>query len=79
MAIYNIHEAKTHFSSIIQSVLAGEEIVIAKSGKPLVSIIPYSEKTKKKKRELGFLKGKGWVSEDFNSPLPPEMQKLFEG
>ena len=41
MKIFNIHEAKTQLSKLIESALAGEEIIIAKAGKPLVRLIPY--------------------------------------
>ncbi|WP_172657282.1 type II toxin-antitoxin system Phd/YefM family antitoxin [Myxosarcina sp. GI1] len=46
MKIANIHEAKTQLSKLIESALAGEEIIIAKSGKPLVKLIPYQEEPK---------------------------------
>ena len=43
MKVTNIHEAKIHLSFLIESVIAGEEIIIAKAGKPLVKLIPYKK------------------------------------
>ncbi len=42
MKIFDIHEAKTHFSKLIERVLNGEEVVIAKAGKPVARILPFS-------------------------------------
>lgn len=79
MIIYNIHEAKTKFSKLVHDATQGEEIVIAKSGKPILKLVRYEAKKTKSKRELGFLKGKIKFSEDFDSPLPPQVLKYFEG
>jgi len=79
MGTYNIHDAKTNFSKLVQDATQGEEVIIAKSGKPLLKLVRYQEKKKKSKRKLGFLKGKIIFSKDFDSPLPPEIQYYFEG
>lgn len=71
----NMYEAKTHFAQLISKVLLGEDIVIAKAGKPLVKIIPYHPENKK--REPGSAKGLIKISEDFNAPLPEDMLKGF--
>jgi antitoxin (DNA-binding transcriptional repressor) of toxin-antitoxin stability system len=70
MTIVNIHEAKTHFSN-------GEEIIIGKSGKPVVKLIAIQNK--KPKRAPGSLKGKIRISEDFDAPLPADLLEEFEG
>ncbi len=74
--IYNIHEAKTHFSKIIQAVLDGEEIIIAKAGHPVVKLSPIFAK---KERRFGVLKGKIHIPDDFYEPLPEDMLRAFEG
>ena len=60
----NIHEAKTHLSRLLERVKAGEEIIIAKSGKPYTQLVPLSGR----ERKLGFVKGS--VPESFFEPLP---------
>lgn len=75
MSIVNIHEAKTHFSQLINQVLQGKEIVIARGGKPLVKLIPYSEKIEP--RLGGQFKGLMTINEDFDDPLPNEFVETF--
>ena len=77
MKITNIHEAKTHLSRLIESVIAGEEVVIAKAGKPLVRLIPYKEV--KQPRQPGGWKGKVTISNDFDAELPHDILKGFLG
>ncbi len=69
MAIYNIHEAKTHFSKLLERVLNGEEIVIAKSGKPIARILPLAAEGPAL-RVPGIDKGKVILMPDFDAPLP---------
>jgi len=71
----NIHHAKTHLSKLIEKVLEGEEIVIAKYGKPLVRLEAYRPV---EKREPGSWKGKVWIAGDFDE-LPEEIEKSFRG
>jgi len=73
----NIHEAKTHLSKLLHRVMAGEEIVIAKSGVPIARIVPVQ--TRIAKRVPGNAKGKIWIADDFNAPLPEEIVSTFEG
>lgn len=75
--IVNIHDAKTHLSKYIAKVVAGEEIVIAKSGKPLVKLSLYEEETSVRKG--GQLKGLIKIGPDFDAPLPDEIDKAFKG
>ncbi len=77
MAIVNIHDAKTHFSKLINQVLNGEEVIIAKGGKPLIRLLPYTEEANKRKG--GQLKGMIEISPDFDAPLPKEIFGKFYG
>jgi prevent-host-death family protein len=70
----NIHEAKTHFSRLLERVAMGEEVVIAKAGTPVAKLVPLS--TKPKKRVLGSAKGEFVVPDDFNDP-DPDIEDLF--
>ncbi len=77
MHIVNVHEAKTHFSKLIESAINGAETIIAKAGKPVAKLTPiYKEKTK---RRAGVLKGKIKIAEDFDAPLPEDILNSFEG
>ena len=73
----NIHEAKTHFSQLIERVVAGEEIVIARNGKPVAKLVPIP--LEQPRRFSGSMRGQIWIADDFDDPLPPELQKYFDG
>lgn len=73
--VANIYEAKTHLSRLIQKALEGEEVIIAKSGKPLVKLVPAD--SGKRKVKFGLLKGKIKIAEDFNE-FGPELQEIFQ-
>lgn len=77
MQTVNIHEAKTHLSRLVDEVVAGKEVVIAKAGKPMARLIPFIPATKK--RKLGLLAGKLSATADFDAPLPDEVLASFEG
>jgi prevent-host-death family protein len=74
---YNMHDAKTHLSRLAERAANGEEIVIARNGRPLAKLGPLDPP--KKERKFGMLKGQIWVSDDFDDPLPWEIQRYFEG
>jgi len=76
MKTVNIHVAKTHLSSLVEEVAAGEEIIIAKAGKPVARLVPL-EKTKGIESTLGAWKNKVWISDDFDAPLPAEILHGF--
>ena len=76
MKTVNIHEAKTHLSKLVERVSKGEEIIIAKAGKPVARLV--REMPGKHQRALGTMRGKFVVPEDFNDPLP-EFERLFYG
>jgi prevent-host-death family protein len=69
MAIFNIHEAKTHFSKLLARVLSGEEVVIAKAGKPVARLLPFIP-ANDTPRIPGMDKGKVIIQPDFDAPLP---------
>lgn len=77
MRTVNIHAAKTHLSRLVDEVAAGEEIVIAKAGKPLARLVPFT--SGREPRTPGRMKGKLWIAEDFDEPLPEELMAAFRG
>jgi prevent-host-death family protein len=77
MRTVNIHAAKTQLSRLVEAAAAGEEIIIAKSGKPVARLGPLV--SLQRKRHLGILTGKLRVPEDFDAPLPEEVIEAFEG
>jgi len=82
METTNIHEAKTHFSRLVDRAAEGEHIIIAKAGKPVAKLVPYRRIKKKKqtfpKRKPGGCEGM-WIADDFDAPMPEEIMKYFLG
>ena len=76
MQIFNIHQAKTNLSKLIEKTQKGEDVLIAKAGKPVAKLSPYKEELKP--RKPGLWKGKVWVSDDFDEE-DKEINKLFYG
>jgi prevent-host-death family protein len=76
MKIVNIHEAKTHLSRLLVDVAAGEEIVIAKAGKPIARIVPVAGR--RPERVLGTDAERVVIGDDFDAPLPDEVLTGFE-
>jgi prevent-host-death family protein len=74
--IVNVHEAKTHFSKFLDRVMNGEEIIIAKAGKPVARLLPISDKPAQ--RQPGSAAGKIWVAPDFDAPLADDVLKDFD-
>jgi len=62
----NIHEAKTHLSRLIERVEAGEEITLARAGRPVARLVPLGARTEP--RPLGLLRGQIWTAPDWDSP-----------
>ena len=77
MVSVNVHEAKTHLSALLKRVEGGEEIVIARSGRPVAKLVALT--APQKPREPGAWKGRMWIAEDFDAPLPDEILDAFEG
>jgi prevent-host-death family protein len=73
----NIHHAKTHLSRLVERAAAGEEIIIAKSGKPVARLVAMDEDISP--RVFGTMRGKIRIADDFDAPLPPEILAAFTG
>ena len=69
MTTYNIHEAKTHFSKLLEQVSKGEEVIIANAGKPVARLLPFTTHDTSP-RKPGIDKGKIIIMPDFDDPLP---------
>ena len=76
MLTVNVHEAKTHLSRLLAQVEAGEEVVIARNGKPVARLVPLRERSK---RQPGAFKGLIEIDDTFFDPLPEEELKAWEG
>lgn len=63
----NLYEAKTQLSSLVDQVAAGAEVIIAKNGKPMAKLVPIRDQPQ---RTPGKMKGKVWISKDFDAPMP---------
>ena len=72
----NIHEAKTHLSRLIERVEAGEEITLARAGRPVAKLVPYVRRTEP--RKPGLLRGQIVIADDFDA-INDEIADLFEG
>jgi prevent-host-death family protein len=77
MKLVNVHAAKTHLSRLIEQAAAGEEIVIAKAGKPVARLVPFEPR--REPRQPGLTKGPIWIADDFDEPLPEEIMVAFRG
>ncbi len=71
----NIHEAKTHLSKLLERVAAGEEVIIAKNGKPVARLVPISRSPRVPGRAKGLIR----ILEDFDAPLPDSVARSFRG
>jgi prevent-host-death family protein len=78
MTTVNIHAAKTHLSRLVDAAAAGEEILIARAGKPVARLVPLETVPDRPRRRLGRLAGQFAVPGDFDNPLPPEVLDSFE-
>jgi len=70
----NVHEAKMHLSRLLESVERGQEVVIMRSNTPIARLVAIAVPAR---RELGWARGEFIVPEDFDAPLPPELQDAF--
>lgn len=77
MTIVNVHQAKTQLSKLLEAVEAGEEVIIARAGKPVARLMPLARS--QPRRKLGSLAGRFTVPDDFDAPLPDAVLALFEG
>lgn len=74
----NLYEAKTNLSALVEEAAAGEEIVIAKNGKPRARLVALAAEPKPRV-QLGLYKGRIHMSEDFDAPWPEEIRRALEG
>lgn len=75
MGVFNVHDAKTHLSRLLDRAADGEEIIIAKSGRPVAKLVRLSPQP----RRPGSLKGRIKIGPDFDAPLPEEVLAAFRG
>jgi prevent-host-death family protein len=75
MKILNIHAAKTHLSGLVEEAAAGEEIIIAKAGRPMARLVALERPAFR--RAFGALKGRIHASDDFDDPLPADVLRSF--
>jgi len=73
--VFNLHAAKTHLSRLVDEAVHGEEIVIAKAGKPVVRLVPVANK--RRRTGFGADRGKIRIRRDFDAPLPEHVLHLF--
>ena len=73
----NLHDAKTHLSRYVDQALAGEEVVIARAGKPLVRLVPLE--TKPAPRVGGFLRGQAVLTADLKADFKDDIEEMFYG
>jgi prevent-host-death family protein len=76
MTKVNIHQAKTHLSRLLQQVEMGEEVVIARAGKPIARLVRLEPESG---RRFGVDEGVFTVPDDFDAPLPADVLALFHG
>lgn len=77
MRTVNVHEAKTHLSRLLEAVEAGEEVLIARAGRPVARLGPLAAVAQP--RRLGMLAGRFEVPDDWDAPLPAEVLDAFGG
>ena len=75
--VINVYEAKTQLSRLLVRVEAGEEITIARANRPIARLVPVSPRPAK--RVPGRDEGKIWISDDFDAPLPDDLQAALDG
>ena len=73
----NLYEAKTKLSKLVDRAAAGEEIIIARAGKPKAKLVPYEGPAKRRIGGQNVL-GITYIADDWDGPLPPEVQGYFE-
>lgn len=78
-ATVNMHEAKTHLSRLVERAVEGEEVIIAKAGKPLVRLVPVGQAAVDTSKRLGFLRGQFKIPDDFDTMMADEIDEMFNG
>ncbi len=75
--VINVTEAKAQLSQLLMRVQQGEKVVIGKAGAPVAVLVPYT--ADREPRVLGGWEGQVWIADDFDEPLPDELQQYFDG
>jgi prevent-host-death family protein len=75
MKTINIHEAKTHLSRLVEEAAEGQEIIIAKAGKPRARLVPFRSQVEP--RKFGSMRGKIKIPNNWDDPLPDEILRAF--
>lgn len=81
----NLADVASNLTRLIERAEAGEEIIIYRAGRPVARLMPPAEggeaaPAAKPKRQLGILAGQGyWIGDDFDAPLPEEIERAFRG
>lgn len=78
MKVANISEAKASLSQLVEKALQGEEIIIAKAGKPVARLVPFEDDTTPRDLSQGIWQGQVWMADDFDA-LPADLIKAFTG
>ncbi len=78
MRTVNIDAAKTHLSRLVDDAAGGEEIIIARAGRPVARLVPLEAASPRPRRQLGRLAGQLTVPADFDAPLPTDLLDAFE-
>jgi prevent-host-death family protein len=73
----SLYDAKTTLSALVEQAAAGEEVIIAKNGRPMARLVPYGARAEA--RTPGLLKGQIRIADDFDGPLPDEIARAFRG
>lgn len=79
MDTFNIHEAKTHLSRLVEQAAKGKPFIIAKAGKPMVKVVPLEEPKSVVAERFGFMRGRIKVPDDFDDIAREEIEHLFSG
>ena len=79
MKTFNLHEAKTHLSRLIDKAAKGEPFVIAKAGKPMVKVVAFDAPEEAQRKRVGFMQGEIAVPDDFDRMGQTKIEKLFDG
>lgn len=79
MQTYNIHDAKTQLSRLVEQAAKGESFVIAKAGKPMVKVIALNAPEPSQVRRFGFMAGQISVPDDFDTMGAADIEKMFSG
>jgi prevent-host-death family protein len=75
MKVVNIHEAKTHLSRLLLDVENGQEVTIARAGRPIARLVAAEQP---RRRELGLERGQIWIAPDFDDPMPDDWLAEWE-